>query len=168
MSISTRNKKDILNEIIQMQYGIELEKDVREVVRAFAHHKQVNKRFTDAIEAKGYHSYIIKDSYSSKLVVRKRIDSTTYTGENRSIEFYVYASHGFNSTPFTWERILEEFKKYKYVERLEELKVMLSTIDQDVEELKKLATCMDSIKLSCFDLWRMKSDLKEAIRYAST
>lgn len=47
MDITARNKQDLINEIIELEIGVQLEHDVMEVVKAMQHYKNVDKRFTD-------------------------------------------------------------------------------------------------------------------------
>lgn len=168
MSITTRNKQDITNNIIEAELGIILEKDVMETIKDFAHRKNVDKRFTDAVSAKGYHSYILKDKFSTKLVVKKRIENPEYVSTQAGyVEFTVYMGQIMESRPLTWQQIADEFKRYNYTERLANYKQMFDSADSEVEEFKKFVEFVDSQNFKCFDLWKIKSDLKEALKHAT-
>lgn len=168
MSITTRNKQDIANSIIENEIGVMLEKDVMETIKNFAHRKNVDKRFTSALDAKGYHAYILKDKFSTKLVVKKRIENPAYISQQVGyVEFTVYMGQIMESRPLTWQLIADEFKRYNYTEKLANYKQMFDSADSEVEEFKKFVEFVDSQNFKCFDLWKIKSDLKEALKHAT-
>ena len=166
MGITVRSKQELKNRIIEAQIGIQMSNDILEQVKAFEHRKQVNKTFTDSFEALGYHAYITKDKWSSKLVIRKRVTDEAHTGNNVYVEISIYHSEMMERQPFHWEEIKREVAKYDYAGRLATAQEALNCVDDEIKEFEELVNYVESKDFKCFELWRIKSDLKEALKDA--
>ncbi len=166
MSLTVRSKQELKNKIIEARIGIQMSKDILEQVKLFEHRKQVNKTFTDSFEALGYHAYITKDKWSSKLVIRKRIEDENHitAGGFHYVEISIYHSEIMEKQPFSWEEIKREIAKYDYEGRLRDAEEALSCSDTELEAFEKFVNYVEQQEFKCVDLWRIKSDLKEALR----
>lgn len=164
-NLTVRSKQDLKNRIIEAKIGIQMSKDILEQVKLFEHRKQVNKTFTDSFEALGYHAYITKDKYSSRLVVRKRVENEEHTGGwGTYVEFSIYHSQIMTPNPFLWEDIKREVAKYDYESRLKDAEEALNVSDDELVKFEEFVNYVEQQDFKCVDLWRIKSDLKEALR----
>lgn len=164
MGITVRSKQELKNRIIEAKIGMKMSQDILAKVKEFEHRKQVNKTFTDSFEELGYHAYICKDKFSSKLVIRKRVEDEAHTGGLYTyVELSLYHSEVMSRHPFSWEDIKKCVEQYNYAGRLKEAEEALNVADSEVEELEKFVKYVESQDFKCVDLWRIKSDLKEAL-----
>lgn len=164
--LTVRSKQELQNRIIEAKIGIEMSQVILAQVKAFEHRKQVNKTFTDSFEELGYHAYITKDKWSSKLVIRKRVDDEGHSksGAYTYVEFNLYHSEIMSKNPFSWEDIKREVAKYDYPKRMQDAQDALNVSDSELVEFEKFVNYVDSLDFKCVDIWRIKSDLKEALR----
>ena len=170
MSITVRSKQELENRIIEAKIGIQMSKDILEQVKLFEHRKQVNKTFTDAFAALGYHAYITKDKYSSKLVIRKRIEDENYKGGHgfHYVEISIYHSEIMEKRPFAWDEIVREVEKYDYAGRLATAQDALTCVGDEISMFEEFVNFVNGKEFKCFDLWRIKSDLKKALQNAKS
>jgi hypothetical protein len=150
------NKKMLQEKIANLETAIEMEKVIRGVVLEFKHYKQVNSKFTDALDKRGLRAYICKDKWSSVLNISKpnRVD----------YYFRLYHSEITERRPFTWEGILNELGRYSYERMLEETKKDLESFEKERQELKDLYEHVEKINFRCFDLYKFKRELEDAIK----
>jgi hypothetical protein len=164
MDITVRNKQELQNRIIEAKIGIQLSKDILEQVKLFEHRKRVDKTFTDSFDTLGYHAYISKDKYCSKLVIRKRVEDENHKSQGWNyVEISIYHSEIMERRPFSWEEIKREVEKYDYAGRLATAQEALRCADDEAILFKNFVDYVEKQDFKCFDLWRIKSDLKHAI-----
>lgn len=165
-NLTVRSKQELQNRIVEAQIGIEMSRVILEQVKKFEHRKQVNKTFTDSFEALGYHAYISKDKWSSKLVIRKRVEDERHSksGAYTYVEFNLYHSEIMSKNPFSWEDIKKELVKYDYPRRLREAEEALNVSDDELVRFEEFVNYVEKQDFKCVDIWRIKSDLKEALK----
>lgn len=165
MSLTVRSKQELINRIIEAKIGIQMSEDILNQVKLFEHRKQVNKTFTDSFQELGYQSYICRDNHSSKFVVRKRVDDENHKGSpNTYVEISIYHSEIMEKRPFSWDEIRREVAKYDYAGRLVEAQEALRVSDDEIILFENFVNYVEQQEFKIVDLWRIKSDLKEALK----
>ncbi len=158
------NKESIEKSIKRLERAVEMEAYIRATVDKMKHYKQVNKKFVDAIkEDPRFHAYINKDQHSTVLMIYE------YPEYNTGEVFRVFISHwNMDSVEqiLTWEKIENEFKRYNYAGRLEEMRKRLNVFEVERESLREVMQFMDKLSFHCFDLYKVKSELKDMLSFA--
>jgi hypothetical protein len=161
-----KNKQDIINRIIESEMGIAMCAEVLEIMKDFAHYKNVDKRFLGALTEKGYWSFFVKDKYSSKLVIRKKIENPLYKFDGSNyVETSIYTSHCFSYTPITWQMIRDDFKRYAFDEDLKKYKAMLENSDEEIDRFKKFVEYVNTQSFTLFDLGEIKRKLRDGLEH---
>lgn len=155
------NKQIIESEIKSLELALIMEADILATVQEFKHYKRVDSRFTDALKAKGWRAYIVKDKYSTDLVCKPNNTSPV-----RDTEFRLHVSEMMEKRPITWEQIENELVRYGYKPRLETQKLMLERIEAETLLISNTLTALEALKLTCFDLYYIKRELKGMIEFA--
>ena len=155
------NKQIIESEIKSLELALIMEADILATVQEFKHYKRVDSRFTDALKAKGWRAYIVKDKYSTDLVCKPNNTSPV-----RDTEFRLHVSEMMEKRPITWEQIENELVRYGYKPRLETQKLMLENLANETAIVKDLLTTIESLNLYCFDFYSIKRELKEQFEFA--
>jgi len=164
MNITVTNSQELKNRIIEAKIGIKMSKDILEQVKLFEHRKQVNKTFTDSFEALGYHAYIIKNNWSSKIVIRKRIDDENYVDCGAPyVEISIYNRDITEKLGFSWENIKNEIARYNYLERLREAEEALNVLDSEILDFEKFVNYVQQQEFKCINLWSVKRELQNAL-----
>lgn len=154
------NKQVILKQIEKMHLGVKMSQDILETVNEFKHYKQVNNRFCEALKAKGYHSYITKDKYSTTLVCNIRSDWNEY------VDFRMYVREIMEKQPITWDAIVKEVERHGFGGRFERYKSMYESFDDELVSIKNLYEKINAIEYKCFDLYEIKRSLRDSIEIA--
>ena len=153
------NKQVILQEIDNQRLAIEMEKGIREVIEGCKHYKNVDKKFLDKLTDKGFWCWIQKDKYSTRLFVRADKGST-------QAKFEVYVSEVMDRKPLTWERILSEFERYRFTERLKTMEQRKLVFEEEKAKVKELAAYVKGQSFLCFDLYKLNHALEDMILFA--
>ncbi len=150
------NKKSIARDIQALESAIVMAADIEATVKDFEHYKQVDKRFVDAIKAKGYHCWKIKDGNKTKIQVNcKDKQSSEFDWH----DFYI-TDYG---QPITCQRIRDELKRYNYAGQLETAKRRLEVFDAEKQVLTELVEHIKGIKLLCFSTSKAERELQHAL-----
>lgn len=152
MFIHCQKKSELENCLAEAKAGVEIEKITKEVVEEFKKYKVVNKKFTDKLQDKGLWAYIIKETYSKTLVIRKKIEGGNFG------EYRLYLPTG-SQKSLSWDCILKEFERYDYFGQIERYQKRLDAIESDIEVLSRLITDIDRYKFENIDLWQVKNML---------
>jgi hypothetical protein len=153
------NKSRLEREILKYETSVKMGKDILEVVKSFEHHAQVNKRFIDKLEGLGYHAYIQRDNFSTTISCHSREGDYS-----ERAQFRYYVSHCIQKSPLTWDGIKECLEQHRYAKRLEELKEMVKSVDQEREDLKKLLLYAKEKKFTCFDSYKWIFAMEASLR----
>jgi hypothetical protein len=131
--------------------------DIKKVVAEFSHYKQVNKRFTDALEKLGYYARIYV-SHKQILTVSKvwGLESK----HNGRVEI------GECGKPLTWELILESIERQNFPYWQQYFRDKLAAYDNDIAQLEGLLVHMKGVKLGCFDMYKEIWAIEDIIRNA--
>jgi hypothetical protein len=124
--------------------------DIKKVVAEFSHYKQVNKRFTDALEKLGYYARIY--------VSHKQI--LTVSKHNERVEIGKYGE------TLTWELILSEIEAHNYPHWQQHYRGKLAAYDTDIAQLEILLAQMESMKLGCFNMYSEIWQIENIVRNA--
>ena len=142
-------KKELEEYIAEAQELQSIEVEVRKVIEEFKHYKQVNKRFTDRLKELGYHAYTQTSSYPQRICVSKGQHVLQISAYNK---------------PFTWDDMLDEFKKMDHAGNERYWTEKLNNYESDIQKLKDLQAYIKDLKLGCFNPWKFLSDLDSCIR----
>lgn len=166
MSLTVRSKQELKNRVIEAKIGIQMSSDILKQVELFKHRKNVNKTFTDSFEELGYQAYISKDKWSSKFVIRKRIDDENHvtSGGFHYVEISIYHSEVMEKRSFSWEEIKREVAKYNYEGRLKDAEEALNVSSDELIKFEEFVNYVEKQDFKCVDIWRIKSDLKYALK----
>ena len=152
-------KRSLEKVIKEASIGIEMTKQILQAVKEFEHYAQVNKRFTDHMKDVGCYAYIQKDEYSTTLSISK---SAGFGGAKA--EFRLYVSHVLNAATLTWDKIKTELIRHDFENRLLEAQERLEVIEKETEEAKELLKMLEAKKFKCFDFYKGRYEIQDAIR----
>lgn len=158
------NKKSLETQIKGLELAVTMEADIREVIAKFRHYKQVNSRFTDVLNEKGYWAYISKDKYNTVLNVRYK---SADLNQNDHIDFRFYVSECFEKRPMTWEQIENELIRHNFQGRLNTATEQLKCFEIEKVKFKELCEFMEKMQFKCFDLYEVNRNLKDMLDYAN-
>lgn len=158
------NKQSIERNIKALEEAVNMEANIRKVLEQFKHYKQVNVKFIDALKERGYYAYIARDKWSITLKV---------SPINKDIapvdiqEFRVYVSNFMNKEPLTWDRIEKELVRHNFQGRLKHAYEMLDLFDKEKQDLEDLYNHVNTFSFTCFDMYKIKRELEDALDYAN-
>ncbi len=158
------NRQDLETNIKALELAVKMEADIREVVQKMKHYKQVNSKFTDALKAKGYHAWICKDKYSTKLNVSYNAPQLSY---EQRVDFKVYESELIYKCPITWKKIESELVRHAFADRLHTAFEQMKFFEVEKVKFKELTEFMNKMEFKCFDLYQVKREMKELLDYAN-
>jgi hypothetical protein len=133
----------------------EIERIVLETVNEMKHYQQVNKRFTDKLTEKGLNAYIIKEHNTDKLYVGMYVGPNHYRLDMRDY-----------GQKLSWKVIIKDLERYKLKEEKARILEKIDSHAQDVTTLREILAFIESKPMKNFDLWRIISDMKDAIQYS--
>lgn len=165
------NKATIKKNIDHLKIAVDMDIDIRDGVEAMKHYKNVNKKFTDLLAAKGYYSNIRKDRYGIELVVC-RMELIVYGNNpkidvNNGIVFRAYVRHLVSKHPLTWQVIIDKLNHYNFRSRLEEAFLQKENFEQERHEFTKLCAYIEKLEFKSFDLYHIKRDLQQILEFAN-
>lgn len=161
--IFVRNKRYLTDEIIECRIGLEMIKIILAQVQKFERYKQVNKKFTDSFTGTGIRAVILKDNFQTKIRFYQRVNDTLHSQSiHRRVDISITSSHFFSPRPITWADIKLQLFDYHFEERLETAEETLAALEDEKIRLKEMIDLLDNYEFKCFDLWRIRSELKTA------
>lgn len=159
------NKQTLEIKIKALEMAVEMDKHIRSTMDKFKHHKHVTTRFTDALnEDPRFHSFIIRDKFSTSLTVRDQCKDLSY---NDKEEFRAYKSHCVNVDALTWAYIEYDLNRHNFAYRLRETKDMLQALDKETVAFRKLYETVKDTSFICFNMYEIKYLMKAALDFAS-
>ncbi len=154
------NTQTIAADIKTAEDGIKMIAHLKAVMCKFRHHKLLNSKFIDALNEGGeYWAWLTKDTTTTTLTMRPR-------AQNKP-EFRVYESSWPARVPITWMRIDAEIERYNYQWQLDCLLEKQAIFDAELIRFKEFYALVDNTKFICFDLWKVKSELRDMLDFAT-
>ena len=151
------NKQYIISNIRSLEYSIKMSEDLLATVQEFEHDKKVTSKFIEAVKAKGYWCYIIKDKFSTTFVCS--CNQHDILIDDR-YDIRIRENEVFEKSPLTWTKIKEKIKSHYLEKQLAIFRKRLEVFTKEQEELKKLIEHLKSNDFICFETYRTIRDLE--------